>query len=318
MVKITNTQTPTHRSFRNHRHGLAPLELVLWLPLLMLLAALIVNYGTMAAWRLRGETVSRDAVWRVRWPRTGSNAPRPDDKVWPADARMTAVVDAPLTAIDDPAIEHPVVRGPLPNGFEVLPALDPDHRGALLGIGEIDRTYPMLPKLGQYHSGEIENSLLDEKWSVAQMGIHSNETRRSFSIYQFPEAPAHLAEAVRSAAQALIEIASDDAFDVMERVIRDYHPRIYANIYSLDPQEVRERKVKPVVDHFGNNGRVVLGQISRIPRQMTEDFLRMFRAERDSGVMGLDTVIEQLEDYLGRMSQIEGQLVDGFLQSAGG
>ena len=52
------------------RTGLAPLELVLTLPILVFVAALIFNLGVIAMWRVRGEVNSREAVWRARWPRT--------------------------------------------------------------------------------------------------------------------------------------------------------------------------------------------------------------------------------------------------------
>ena len=48
--------------FRAKRRGLAPLEFVLWLPILMMVAGLIVNVGTSQTWRIRGEIVARDAV----------------------------------------------------------------------------------------------------------------------------------------------------------------------------------------------------------------------------------------------------------------
>ncbi|MBI2480878.1 MAG: pilus assembly protein [Planctomycetia bacterium] len=51
------------------RRGLAPLEFVLWLPVLLFVMALMVNYGTIATWRVRSEIVSQHAAWRTRWPR---------------------------------------------------------------------------------------------------------------------------------------------------------------------------------------------------------------------------------------------------------
>ena len=101
------------------RRGLAPVELVLWLPILLFVAALMVNFGTSATWRLRGKVVARDAAWRVRWPRTGANEPRPEDWVWPKPARMEVREGAPITQLENPMTQHPVVRGPLPNDFVV-------------------------------------------------------------------------------------------------------------------------------------------------------------------------------------------------------
>ena len=111
----------TRRRHREARRGLAPLELVLWIPVLLMTAALMVIFGTSAAWRIRGEVASRDAVWRVLTPRTGDNEHRPDTHTWPhEDATYDFQYSASqLSSIDLPQLQHEVVRGPLPNGWEV-------------------------------------------------------------------------------------------------------------------------------------------------------------------------------------------------------
>ncbi len=52
----------TRSQHGDRRRGLAPVELVLWFPVLLMVMALIVNYANMTSWRLRGEMVARDAV----------------------------------------------------------------------------------------------------------------------------------------------------------------------------------------------------------------------------------------------------------------
>ena len=297
------------------RRGLAPLELVLWLPVLMFTAALIVNYGTAAAWRVRGETVSRNTVWRLRWPRTGENEPRPEDHVWPEPATMTWETDAPMTVLDDGQLQHPVVRGPLPGSFEVKPTLDPDHRGAIKGVASIERPYAMLPRMGSFESGRIEHPLLDQKWSVAQMGISTNETRRIPSLYVLPKAPSHYADAFLRALEAFAADANIDAIRMLFRYAGGI--TIRANIYGIDPEDVRKRKVERLVDHFDSRGDVQLGGISLTPRRLTGTFLSMLRAAQQNGEMGLETAISQLEDYRDRLPEIEAQLEQLFLQQSG-
>ena len=58
------------------------LELVLALPILLFIMALIYDYGVVAAWKVRENSVARLAVWQTRWPRTGATDPRPS--YWPA------------------------------------------------------------------------------------------------------------------------------------------------------------------------------------------------------------------------------------------
>ena len=85
---------------RRRRPGLAPLELVIALPVLLFVTAAIINLGNAALWRVRGEVVSRDVVWRSRRPRSGIwESPPP---TWPDDA-VARVQDAPqIDKLADP------------------------------------------------------------------------------------------------------------------------------------------------------------------------------------------------------------------------
>ena len=65
----------------SRRRGLAPLELVLSLPILLMVMALMINFGTVACWKVRGLGVSRQCVWGNRWPRSTANFPQP--VFWP-------------------------------------------------------------------------------------------------------------------------------------------------------------------------------------------------------------------------------------------
>lgn len=305
----------------NSRRGLAPLEFVLWLPILLFVAALMVNFGTMAAWRVRGEITSRDAVWRVRWPRTGLTEPRPETKVWPAGAKMNVVADAPITNIDIPQIQHPVVRGPLPNDFVVQATLDPGRRGALKGESSIVRRYPFLGKLGKFESGDIENSLFDRKWQVSEMGIRSNRSRRIPHIYELPTTDPLLPDAFLAAVEALFEMANFEALTVLypDEKLRellgyrvDFHPRVNSRYQRTDPKEVRELAVKPLVDRLDSQRRVILGQISQLPRRMTSTFLSAYQREISSMEAQIDALQLQLDSGTALTSQqlgtIQGQI----------
>ena len=57
------------------RRGLAPLELVLCLPVLLFVLALIVDAGSKSCWKMRGLVAARDAAWRSRYGRSGANLP---------------------------------------------------------------------------------------------------------------------------------------------------------------------------------------------------------------------------------------------------
>ena len=195
---------------RRRARGLATLEMVLCLPLLLFIMALMINFGTAAAWKVRTLVVARHAVWATRWPRETSDLPRPwvlyktdtsQDPAtlktipWPEeDASMGAGGDADITELDDSRLEHPVVRGPLPYGA----AIDPDmydlmtmSHGARRGSAAIQRELPLLAKMGPYRLSAA-CPLLDNDWRYQRMpwddwywywgGTH-NEHRRIPIIY---------------------------------------------------------------------------------------------------------------------------------------
>lgn len=285
---------------RARRRGLAPLELVLWLPVLLFLVALIINYGSMATWRVRGEIVARDAAFRARFGRSGSDEGHLLGE-WPTSAVMMTTVDPPITQIDDPFLQHPVARGPLPNGFVVRPVLDPDRIGAYRGVAEIERRFPLMPRLGGYQSGAISGSLLDRKWTNWEMGI-ANVQRRIPVLYQLPRTDPGLPQAFRQAISAVVNIPHFAALIVLERDAdmrlitgrdRDFHPQVF-RLCELDREVVYRQQVERLVDVRDSLRQIRLGEISRLPRTMTDYFLSNYRRY----VQRLEARIQALEAEL--------------------
>ncbi len=288
---IASRQYQTTCRQQRKRCALAPLELVLWLPVLLMVMALIVNYSNITSWRLRGEVVARDAVWRSRWPRSGSNEPRPPTSVWPASAGMGVQGDAQIGALNHPNIEHPVVRGPVlqlgepPRQFVVRPVLD-QGVGAVIGTSNITRPYDLLATMGSYRSGRIADRMLTRQWQNAQMEF-SNNYRRSLVLYELPQTDPNLPEAYVRSILDLLRIPHYAALSVLERDEdwRIYHggyphfyPRIAPNYGETDPAIVYDRSVRPKVDRIDPDGQVVLGEISLLPRRMTNAYLGMYEA----------------------------------------
>lgn len=288
------------------RSGLAPLEMIIALPILLFVTALIVNFGTLATWRVRGEIVSRDAVWRARWPRTGDRESPP--ATWPANA-AAGIADGPqLGVLEHPDLQHPVARGPLPNGFHVTGLLDPD-RGYREGQASIVRRYPMLPRLGPYRSGSIEHPLLDQEWPCSEMGI-PNVFRRTKPLYVLPTTEQSLPAALAAATQALFGMPNYTALYTLDRdgdIKRargwyvDFHPRIRhpypdgqlvdLKCCELDEEVVQNKEVERLVDTLDGQGRAQLHQISHRPRAMTDFFLEMYKSriqDLESDLRGWD------------------------------
>ncbi|MFO0821416.1 MAG: TadE family protein [Pirellulales bacterium] len=266
------------------RAGLAPVEFVLWLPVLLFVMALMVNYGTMAAWRIRGEIAAHDAGWRTRWPRTGGGEPDVV-KTTAVVTRVESLHDAaPMPHLDPPAIQAPVVRGPLPNGFVVNQVLDP-LPGAVNGNSHVERQYPLLSKIGSYESGPINDFLLHGSRTNGEMGI-PNRFRRTKVLYQLPQTSPNLPQAFRDAVVQAVTIPHYQYLSVLDRdhdwleyrgYAPDFHPRVHVRC-TLEHKEVYDKEVSRLIDVYDwNKMKWDLGEISHLPSRLTSQFLAMYK-----------------------------------------
>jgi hypothetical protein len=170
------------------RKGLAPLELVLVLPVLLFVMALMINLGTGGAWKLRTQINSRQAAWRALEHRSGQNDPHPGN--WPADAVLDNSPASPSPVPFDPFAGHDVVRGPVladPVTGEFLPVrqgyLDMIP-GLLQGTAEITRPYPLLRRLPGTLAFARDHVVFDgTRFQFRSMNLASNTVRRALDLY---------------------------------------------------------------------------------------------------------------------------------------
>lgn len=276
------------------RKGLSTLEMVLALPLLLFIMALMVNYGAVAAWKVRALTVSREMVWSTRWPRSGTTNPRPE--YWPVDDdpadhnTMSVGLGGPndIDALDDPQLDYPVVRGPDLWGTRVRENLLNPGRGLREGSARMSRDFPLLPKLGPYNL-ESADQLLDDHWQYTRMGLWRNRLRRLPVIYELARAPQAYSSAYVQAAMAILNspqrtalrpLDRDDEFYAYNALLGrgrwapDFHPHL-RRFCTLDPAAV-ERRVTDLIDADENGG--CGSSISRVPRCMTDRFIALYEA----------------------------------------
>ncbi len=272
------------------RRGLAPVELVLCLPLLLCVMALMVNFGTAVCWKVRASTNSRNAVWRARWPRSGHRDGHPAK--WPPTAAMGVAPGQRLDRLAVPEIERPVVRGPIPNGFAVDAELLDTRRGLRDGTADVKRTMPMLPKLGTFEF-HLKHPLLDDAWQFQRMHIGQNVSRRIPIIYTLPLTDPSLPAAFVNAVQQVVFAPLRDALrplDHDEDFIRfsghapDFHPHI-GGFCSLEIETVRAGEVERLIHRIkghcvtsGNRTRIVA---SSVPLRMTDAFIGLYQAKLD-------------------------------------
>ena len=178
-IDRANSRCALERSRFANRNGLAPLEMTIVLPFLMMFAALMIAFGYASTWKVKSEIVARDMVWRNRFPRDAHQDVQVNE--WPAEAGQGVINGESIKSFDEyEVLQRPVIVGQIPevNVSEILVY----SRDVDVGVSSIVREPPVLPQLGKIDF-ETEHPILDSRFQVYEMGI-SNETRRIPIIYE--------------------------------------------------------------------------------------------------------------------------------------
>jgi len=197
---------------RPNRRGLSTLEMVLCLPILLFVMALMINFGAYASWKVRGLSSARHRVWSARRRlelRAPPNPPRPA-YWWPQGAGWGLTGAGDIAALDDPRVNLPIVRGPLPPGGVANDRLLAPPRGLRRGWAELNRRFPLLASLNEYHL-EARHHLLVDAWQFQQMRwseqgnrVPENNWRRMPVLYALQETNWPLVNDYYRAAMAIL------------------------------------------------------------------------------------------------------------------
>jgi hypothetical protein len=234
---------------------------------------------------VRGLSAARHALWSSRWPRAARASPWPD--YWPASADLSAAGAGDVPELDDPRVDLPVARGPLPSGFVVHERLLDPARGLRRGESVLVRHPPLLAKLGTYEL-DVRHRFLDDKWQYQRSEwpdegalLPENAWRRIPVIYRLPGVSASYLSAYAGAVGAILgapfrdDLAPLESWKDEELVDyalrfgwpvprRDFHPRL-ERFCSLDHATADER-VQTLIDHIqGKVERDGAGNLERIP-----------------------------------------------------
>lgn len=289
------------------RRGLAPLEFVLTLPVLLFVLALMVDAESKSSWKIRGQITARDAAWRSRYNRTGANLPNPGN--WRPPATMSVNGTPPNPALENPALQQPALRGPQFMTFGVLPTLD-QTRGGWVGQSSKQWRPPLLPKLGTSVLNQ-QHPLVDGKWQYTQMGIPGNVYRRIGYIYVLPQTDPSLKAAYSMAVAALAQSPIRPALAVLDRdeeirafygQYHDFHPRIAFCDYR--PSNVYNSYVLPLIRRI--QGGIPPSARNGLPGQMARFWLNMYRQRQNqlrqqgqaAAAAALQPLIDSLSNYL--------------------
>lgn len=289
MIRHRRTSTSIHP-----RAGLAPLELTLTLPLLVMLMALMINFGVIGAWKVRTQGNAHYAAFRSLLGRTGEWNPPPDN--WP-NATLGAGGGNSLPTVgqlwDSHAdTSHPRadwVRGDLltaPN--QVVPVhvagrLEFDD-GVHTGTAGMSRNVPLLR--GATSNGRFGFSLtqevLDNRWQFHTLGLGDNHSSRARVWWDIEHNDLVALDAQIATFKAQLDAAQQQLMsnpqpeylfpldrDVEFQIYSGHHPNFYPRLAgdcSLDVNDVRINRVDPLVD-----------RIERLPCTMSRSFLDLYR-----------------------------------------
>ncbi|MFP6768195.1 MAG: hypothetical protein VB859_08495, partial [Planctomycetaceae bacterium] len=295
------------RSTRRSRRGLAPLELVLSLPVLLFVMGLMILIGWAATYKVRTQIHAREAAWRSIWranPRSDAQS-LPNPPGFPPPATMSVDRDAGPDLLQPPPTAlnlydaHPVARGPVLVAAAGRPLrVDPDvldlRKGLMAGHAELDRGFPVLGQMPprRYHPA-VDFQVLDGRWQFWQKGLHDNRSRRSSQLFpdldsnwqnatlphtiQFRQIAAQLRNDPERAAMALLESNQElrNYYTGAFGPARDYYPRL-PDARTSEPSALSAIADRLVQQIYGQvRPRNGLGQAG-IPGRLTEDFLRMY------------------------------------------
>ena len=220
------------------RSGLAPLELVMSLPLLLCVMALMVNFAHAATWKIRSAANARLAIWRHRPLWDADRDPLPVN-YWPPSASMLVKPGSRVSQVDQiwnhPSIEQAWIKGPVfvaGGGFLGLRdnRVNEMSEGVSNGSARVSLRYPFLPVMGMI-SIHAEHTLLDSVWQFPSMGYGSNESRRAQGWWQLDNGPLWAAQR-QMFLQADRRLTTNPQRELLRPLDRD--PDLIAQGYPFD------------------------------------------------------------------------------------
>jgi hypothetical protein len=295
----------SRRLLPSQRRGLAPLELTLALPLLLMAMALMVILGAAGAWKVRTSANARQAIFRSIHPRTTDSDPHPDNW-WPqsADMRYRGGVRSFLT--EDPYADHTAVRGPsitdpeTGRALRVLVDTLDMTQGMASGEASVDHPSAMWSRLG-FRNDFTRNNVMfaGQTWQYANLGIPSNNSRRIRHTYDFdmsrynPDAAAR----AQAAAGGILSSPYRQALMVLDRdaELRAWHGH-NIEFHPFPPAACTYDRVQLQQVILPQ----LLARIDDVPRNMAQTFLNMYEAQ----LRRLDAMDPRPPDYNQRRADL--------------
>lgn len=314
----------------HRRRGLATLEIVLALPILLLLMALMVNFGVVASWKIRGLSVARFEAWRARHERADYNYPQ-TAAWWPTAAAQGRDGGGAIAVSTGLAEVDPNQLAPASNAIRVNDVFDVTG-GMVHGYATIQRPFPMLGRLGHFDL-RADAYLVRGQWQYHEMGYYGNNDRRSPIIYDLSSSSNTTATTTASNAyittatnlyytfyfnspwrEYLAPLDRDPEFIAYQGGAPDFHPRLQS-FCTLDKSAVDER-VDRLIERIEGRGNSHAGGVAETMahafRALYQRMIRDYEAQIAAMPLGSDT--SALRALIAQLQQKITQL-DTFLRS---
>ncbi len=170
---------------RRPRTGLAPMELVLVFPVLMMMAGLFLFVANAAVWKLRSHAAAREAAFQQMHPRLGEMTTAPPD--WRRPDVSTSVQPGPPPWTSDPFVAQTLFRGPRWQGTQINPALLDGMSGVVIGRSNADIRSGLWPAMGIHYRYQRDVYLFaGHQWQYESMGIGPG-SRRSVVLFNLTQ-----------------------------------------------------------------------------------------------------------------------------------
>ena len=286
------------------RRGLAPLELTLALPMLVIMMALMIDFGVVGAWKVRTQANTRYAAWRTVNARTGEYNPTPAN--WPPSAPLTtnAGQDLPSSSQlwdSQQALLCPCVRGPqlaAPNAQAVVNVpgrLEMDGL-VLEGNAQLTKPLPLLRSAlpGGQFKFNLKQDVFDNQWQFYALGIgwntdiradvwwdieHSDLAMLNGDVNTLKQALDQNLQQLQSNPQAkeLYPLDNDDEFTRFAGwQPPDFYPRLN-RLCEADPKVVYTTAVSRLDKNGRPNPNSLLSRIDALPCSMSKSFTSMYK-----------------------------------------
>ena len=323
-----NGREAAHNGRASRRSGLAPLELVLSLVFLLVMMALIINFGSISAWHVRGKMAARYAVARTLSIRTGGNDPMPSNWWAPATMGLSAPMsfntlpydvvgqtwnqgDLTQAALRGPAVVDPASGNTIPmNDKRYLEMVD----RVQIGSAYLQKTMPLLPKLRRAQINPLQ-PVFDNLWTYGEMGLGYNGRRMKgwykveadqlgngnlmnlFMAYQMADQKVQQ----NSGAQALLVLDRDNELlgPPDEYLIAASAAGLLgAGACDASPEDVAQNWIQNpngLISRIqGRNG----GGRGGVPESLARAFLQLYQSQNPPP----KAAIQQIQEFLGQLN----------------